>query len=82
MDILWKRPTEWQPVDYPCELGYQCPICKIERDELLNWSEYNYCLRCPRCELDIPSCLCKQDIKANIETFMQTIKHLLSNHQN
>jgi hypothetical protein len=46
------------PIDCPCELGYQCPKCRIVWDETLEWSEYNSFLWCPRCDFDYPSALC------------------------
>lgn len=44
--------------DFPCELGYWCPTCKIEWDETLIWSEYNGFIWCERCNFDWPSALC------------------------
>ena len=46
------------PFDCPCELGYWCPVCQIDFDEALDWSEYNSFLWCPRCDRDYPSALC------------------------
>lgn len=50
-------------IDYPVELGYQCPIHKRSladeaRHDLLQWSEYNGFLWCPECDRDWPSALC------------------------
>ena len=64
-----QEKTGVMPIDYPCELGYWCPVCKIEMDEELVWSEYSSFLWCARCDKDIPSALCipltdKPDMKA------------------
>jgi hypothetical protein len=48
-------------LDFPSELGYACPICGWETLDgwvLLEWSEYHGFLWCPKCNIDIPSCLC------------------------
>jgi hypothetical protein len=45
-------------VNHPCEEGYRCPVCKIDWDEDLWWSEYRAFLWCPRCNIDYPSVLC------------------------
>lgn len=48
-------------VMFPRELGYVCPVCgldTLEGWELLEWSEYHGLLWCPKCNIDIPSCLC------------------------
>ena len=48
-------------IDFPGELGYACPVCGLDTLEgwtLLEWSEYHGFLWCPKCNLDIPSCLC------------------------
>ena len=48
-----------QPIDYPIELGYRCPICKKTGEEkMLEFSEYNAFMYCPSCNIDIPSCCC------------------------
>lgn len=44
--------------DMPCELGYWCPVCRIEVDEGLVWSEYAGFLWCEKCDIDFPSALC------------------------
>jgi hypothetical protein len=46
------------PFDFPCELGYWCPTCRIEWDEGLLWSEYASFLWCEKCNFDWPSALC------------------------
>lgn len=75
MDILGKRPINWTAIDFPCELWYMCPICKIEWDETLQRSEYNYCIWCDRCQLDIPSWLCC-NTKKWIDTFLKNIEYI------
>lgn len=58
--VMGKRGTAVVFIDYPCELGYRCPVCKREgeRDELLEWSEYEGFIWCPECNRDYPSCFC------------------------
>lgn len=45
-------------IDFPCELGYRCPVCNFKNDEQLVWSEYASFLWCERCNFDYPSALC------------------------
>lgn len=59
--IMGRRVPEGEtvmPFDYPCELGYWCPVCRQEWDEELDWSEYRAFLWCGRCNVDYPSALC------------------------
>lgn len=57
---------------FPIELGYVCPICRDQTDvnkaldPSLEWSEYHGFLWCRKCDLDIPSCLCKEFPEPNI----------------
>lgn len=44
--------------DLPCELGYQCPVCRMKWDEGLAWSEYNSFVWCSKCNFDYPSAMC------------------------
>lgn len=68
--------------DQPCELGYQCPVCKNEvyseehgvYDERLEWSEYNGFLWCSVCNKDFPSALCQPDINKAIEIYLECVK--------
>jgi hypothetical protein len=46
------------PFDFPCELGYWCPTCRIDWCETLQWSEYAGFLWCETCDFDWPSALC------------------------
>ena len=57
--ICGKRP-HGTPVFAPHELGYACPICGASDEIDLQWSEYNCFVWCKKCNLDIPSCLCKK----------------------
>lgn len=68
-DLLGRRLTPEEErsgvlaIDFPAELGYQCPIHKRTlRDEArhdpLQWSEYSGFLWCPECDRDWPSALC------------------------
>ncbi len=59
-------------IDFPCELGYACPICGCN-DERLEWSEYNGFLWCEACNKDIPSALCQPTIDRATETFLDTV---------
>jgi len=78
--ILWKR--EWNEntvcIDLPMELWYKCPKCKILSEGLM-WSEYNNCLWCDKCSLDIPSCLCTDDIDKAIEIYVSWIRDYFNN---
>ncbi len=69
--VVGKRNLAGNPIDFPVELGYKCPLCgdtyktwpangkDIEGvDERLEWSEYEGFLWCSECNIDIPSCLC------------------------
>jgi hypothetical protein len=55
---LLGRRLEGNPIDFPSELGYECPICKIAEDSGLEWSEYQGFLWCERCDGDYPTPLC------------------------
>ena len=67
--------SKGQPIDLPCELGYNCPICHNHckqcddgeglHDETLEFSEYNDFMWCPKCNIDIPSFMCLRAV--NIE---------------
>lgn len=66
--------------DFPCELGYHCPVCKYELivdgnyDERLDWSEYNGFLWCDVCNKDYPTALCMPDINRAIDIYLTCIK--------
>jgi hypothetical protein len=73
-EIMWMRDLKWvTPIDQPCELGFQCPVCEYPHDvdgnydERLQWSEYNGFIWCSVCNFDIPSVLCIPITKNNIE---------------
>jgi hypothetical protein len=67
-------------IDFPCELGYHCPVCKYELtvdgnyDERLEWSEYNSFLWCGVCDKDYPSALCLPDIDGAIDIFLASVE--------
>ena len=54
------------PIDAPCELGYWCPVCRVQPhdettdsfDARLEWSEYAGFLWCSVCNFEYPSALC------------------------
>lgn len=79
--VVGLRPTGYQPLDYPCELGYHCPVCKYKAivkgnyDERLEWSEYNGFIWCRVCNKDYPSCLCVPltEIDKAIDIFLSTV---------
>lgn len=56
--VMGRRRTDVVFFDYPCELGYRCPVCAVQWDEALEWSEYRGFIWCPRCDRDYPSCFC------------------------
>ncbi len=62
--ILGMRQPEGgsNPLFEPIELGYRCPICKLN----VAFSEYACMMWCPECDLDIPSCLCKFTHEPNL----------------
>ena len=78
--IVGLRPTGVQPIDFPCELGYHCPVCKYELivggnyDERLYWSEYNGFIYCYTCNKDYPSALCMPDINRAIEIYLDCVE--------
>ena len=69
------------PIDLPCELDYNCPICHRHcvhcednpshlHDETLEYSEYNGFMWCPNCNIDIPSFLClRANTKEAVEIY-------------
>ena len=59
-------------IDFPCELGYVCPVCGAN-DERLEWSEYNAFLWCRTCNKDYPSALCQPDTGKAIDTFLVSV---------
>jgi uncharacterized protein YbaR (Trm112 family) len=68
-------------IDFPCEIGFHCPVCKYELtdenneyDERLAWSEYNAFLWCAVCNKDYPSALCMPDIDQAIEIFLKSVR--------
>lgn len=74
---------EGQPLCYPCEMDYHCPVCKYklwvkgQPDERLNWSEYNGFLWCEVCNKDYPSALCKLNIDDAIDTFLDSVERAI-----
>lgn len=60
-EVCGRRVPEGEtvlPFDFPCELGYECPVCRKEWDEDLQWSEYRSFLWCATCNFDYPTPLC------------------------
>jgi hypothetical protein len=78
--IVGKRPTEGTVIDFPCEFGYHCPVCKYKNvvkgnyDERLQWSEYNTFIWCSVCNKDYPSCLCMKNINKAIDIYLKSIQ--------
>lgn len=62
--LMGRRSEGVVAIDLPCELGFECPICKVasmvgdEFDERLHWSECNGFIWCLVCDRDYPSALC------------------------
>lgn len=77
--VVGLRNTDGISVDFPCEYGYHCPVCKYELcvggnyDERLEWSEYECFCWCSVCNKDYPTCLCVPDIGKAIEAYLQCI---------
>lgn len=78
--LMGFRPTDAIAIDFPCELGYHCPVCKYENivggnyDERLQWSEYNCFIWCEVCNKDYPSALCAPDIDNAIRIFLDSVE--------
>lgn len=73
-EIVGKRVIRWIAIDLPRELWYVCPVCK-KKSEYLEWSEYNWFLRCGTCNKDYPSCLCCwKDIEKAINIYLDCMK--------
>lgn len=76
--------TEYLPenaniLDFPCELGYHCPVCKYKDpkggyDERLEWSEYRGFIWCRVCDKDYPSALCQPNIDKAIDAYLACVK--------
>ena len=60
--------------DFPCELGYFCPVCREDKDVSLQWSEYNGFIWCPRCDRDFPSAICTDNIDRAIEIYLTCVE--------
>ena len=75
-NICGLRDTNGMTMDMPTELGYQCPVCKLQNDELLDWSEYETFLWCQRCNKDYPSCFCLIDMDRSINTYLDCVAYL------
>ena len=80
------------PFDLPCELDYNCPIChakckicsgeqktkELIHDETLQFSEYNYFMYCPKCNIDIPSLLClRANTKRAVEIYTKRFLEMI-----
>jgi hypothetical protein len=84
--VVGKRdlPENALIIDFPCELGYHCPVCEYplhvdgDYDERLEWSEYNAFVWCSVCDRDYPSCLCLpgDPVKAT-EIYLNSVKSAL-----
>lgn len=82
--IVGKRKTGVQPLEFPCELDYHCPVCQYELkdkdgnyDERLYWSEYNGFILCYKCEKDYPSALCvTNNIDRAIDVYLMCIREV------
>ena len=70
-------------IDFPCELGFHCPVCKYkqeingEYDERLEWSEYNGFIWCSVCNRDYPSVLCQKNIEKAIDVYLDCIEEVI-----
>ena len=71
-ELCGKR-IEGNPIDFPIELGYQCPKNKSHN---LEWSEYRCFLWCEQCNFDYPSPLCMKDIKRATDIFLECIEDI------
>ena len=81
--VVSKREAKWNIIDFPCELGYHCPVCEYKSiDELWNYddrldrSEYNYFLWCRKCNKDYPSVICQPNIDKATDIFLNIIQDI------
>ena len=78
--VVGKRPSGGIALDFPCEWGYKCPVCKYELcvdgtyDERLQWSEYECFCWCSVCNKDYPTPLCVPDIDKAIHTYLKCVE--------
>ena len=72
------NPTGANPIDFPCELDYWCPVCRIDFDEGLDWSEYRSFIWCPKCNFDYPSAICKKNPKDGTKIYLDCIEELVN----
>jgi hypothetical protein len=85
--LVGLRAVGGNPIDFPCELGYHCPVCEYELlqdgnyDERLMWSEYNGFLWCSVCNKDYPTVLCTSDIDKAIEIYLDCVEDVIKNHE-
>ena len=81
--IVWLRDLPKNAIifDFPCELGYHCPVCKYKSivkwnyDLRLDWSEYNWFLYCNVCNKDYPTCFCHTDMDKKIDLFLDFVNY-------
>lgn len=70
--VLGKR--DWKPgtvgLDRSQDFYYMCPKCG---NEAMEWSEYNGCVWCQNCNLDIPTCLAITELDNAIDIFVKTV---------
>lgn len=80
-------------LDWPVELGYQCPVLGHQQTEAditvlvpptLHWSEYNAFLWCEKCNRDYPSALCTglstddpAQLERAIDVYLDTIENTI-----
>lgn len=80
-----------EPLMMPWEMDYNCPVCHQHCslcegsrshgdnfDDSLCFSEYNYFMWCPKCNIDIPSMLClrantKEKVRWYTERFLDML---------
>jgi hypothetical protein len=78
-EIVWLRDglgPNVMPFDTPEWLWYECPVHKGE--SWLEFSEYNWFLRCDSCDRDYPTCLCCWDDQDKaIDIYLSTVEYLI-----
>lgn len=82
--LLWKRYIRPNVIiiDYPCEVGYHCPVCEYEHmfrwnyDDRLQWSEYNGMIWCSVCDKDYFAFQCVSDVDKQIEIALDIIEDI------
>jgi hypothetical protein len=72
--LMGFRPEGVIPIDFPWELGYECPKCN--KRGFLWWSEYRGFIWCERCNYDYASPLCMPDLERANDIFLTIVEEI------